>query len=508
MPPTSEPLDTASVGHRPASEDLSPRGWTEGPAAFLVGAAAVVALLFVEAWTRGLVLSQADHLFTTFPWVTWERASWERPGNLLLGDVPWAFYPFLVFARESLAAWQLPLWNPGIFQDTRSSPPTRASCSRRSRGWRSSSRHWYGLVPAAAAKRLFGGLGMFLFVRRLGLARPAALFAGVAFLLNPFVARLARAPAIGCRRLGPVVVVVGGLRDCDTWAARHGTLGGDGRRRSGRGSSRDLLQTPAPGGGVGSAGGVAEFTPTAGHRESRRRRPARRDAGGGAVVAVPQRPGEPIAGPARPRTDPFILPPQDSIAMLVPNFFGNPAHGLVLNAHSLGSKGANYCEMTVYAGLATATLVVVAAVVRWRDGRVRLLVAAGVVSALLAFRDGAPGVHQLASALPLFRLAALSRFGFLVTVSLGVLAAFGLDRILGGDRDRARAGRRRRPHGRRHRGCHHRCRLELVDCRAVHPPSRRHGPIARDWCLLATALAAACVERSSGSARGGGLAGR
>ena len=92
-----------------------------------------------------------------------------------------------MFARESLAAWHLPLWNPGIFtghpfigayQSAMFSPFT-----------------WlaliiplpYGLVPAAAAKLLFGGLGMFLFVRRLGLAWPAALFAGSAFLLNPFV---------------------------------------------------------------------------------------------------------------------------------------------------------------------------------------------------------------------------------------------------------------------------------------------------------------------------------
>ena len=344
----------------------------------------------------------------------------------------------------------------------------------------------------AAAKLLFGGLGMFLFVRRLGLARPAALFAGVAFLLNPFVVVWLEPPPSAAAVWAPWllwsverVTVTRGLRATALWAAMVGGALAAGHPET---SFKLLLL-------------VAVWGALAAWRSSRRLRAIANLAGGALLgvmlAAVQLLPFLEYAGESRSLAlrgrglNPFILPPQNLIAMLVPNFFGNPAHGLVLNAHSLGSKGANYCEMTVYAGLATVMLAVVAAVVRWRDGRVRLLVAAGVVSALLAY--GAPGVHQLASALPLFRLAALSRFGFLVTVSLGVLAAFGLDRILGGDRDRAPA---------RDVAAGRTAVVTAVAITgvvwswwiAVQSILRPGGiaPIARDWCLLATALAAAC----------------
>ena len=95
-------------------------------------------------------------------------------------------YPFLAFVRERLLDGHLPLWTASLnggqpflaaYQAAVFSPLT-----------------WTALlvplpqatVAIALLRLLVGGVGLFVFVRGLGLSRGAAFVAGTAYLLNPF----------------------------------------------------------------------------------------------------------------------------------------------------------------------------------------------------------------------------------------------------------------------------------------------------------------------------------
>ena len=121
-----------------------------------------------------------------YPWRAALPAAWDpRPGPPF-GDVPMLVYPFLAFVRERLLDGQLPLWTASLnggqpflaaYQAAVFSPLT-----------------WTALlvplphatVAIALLRLLVGGVGLFVFVRGLGLSRGAAFVAGTAYLLNPF----------------------------------------------------------------------------------------------------------------------------------------------------------------------------------------------------------------------------------------------------------------------------------------------------------------------------------
>ena len=165
-------------------EERAGSGW--GIAGFAIWAGALVGLLFVEAFTRGWVLGQPQMLEGYYPWRAALPAAWEpRPGPPL-GDVPMLVYPFLAFVRERLLDGHLPLWTASLnggqpflaaYQAAVFSPLT-----------------WTALlvplpqatVAIALLRLLVGGVGLFVFVRGLGLSRGAAFVAGTAYLLNPF----------------------------------------------------------------------------------------------------------------------------------------------------------------------------------------------------------------------------------------------------------------------------------------------------------------------------------
>jgi hypothetical protein len=134
---------------------------------------------------HGYVLGQADFLFDYLPWQSVRPAGW-RVRNPLMGDPPMAFYPFLFHARSEVLRGHFPLWSSAMgggqplfaaMQTAVLSPFTLFDY----------------ILPFPAsftldvAARLFvGGLGMSLFLRSLTVGRAAALFGGVAYLLNPF----------------------------------------------------------------------------------------------------------------------------------------------------------------------------------------------------------------------------------------------------------------------------------------------------------------------------------
>ena len=73
--------------------------------------AAVLVLLFWRALFTDRVLAPADIVFRTPFFADVAPAGFSRPANPLLYDQAYQFAPWRRFARESLLAGHLPLWN-------------------------------------------------------------------------------------------------------------------------------------------------------------------------------------------------------------------------------------------------------------------------------------------------------------------------------------------------------------------------------------------------------------
>ncbi len=388
--------------------------------------------LFGGALVRGHVLSQADILFDFFPWRAYEPEG-HRVGNPLLGDVPMQFYPFYVQAAKAVRSGELPLWSTTMFaghpflasfQTAVFSPFTVLA---------------YVLpLPAAtvwiaAARLLVGGIGMFVFVRSLGLRWAAAACAGVAFLLNPFTIVWLEHPHAAAAAWLPWLL----------WST-HRTIH-DGRWRS-----------------VAMLAGITGVALLAGHPETtlksvllsggygltmtfvhRRRRALGAlvigYAGGLLLSAIQVLPFLEYLFLSRALTDrsgfelnPYVVPLRTMVTAVVPNFYGNPAHGTALDV------GANFNERLVYAGVVVWLLAAVGVTAWWRDARVRFLAGAAIVAGAMMY--GAPGVHELASSLPVLNVTALSRFGLVVIATVATLAAFGMEALLAGRPGESSAG--------------------------------------------------------------------
>jgi hypothetical protein len=96
----------------------------------------------------------------------------------------------------------------------------------------------------------------------------------------------------------------------------------------------------------------------------------------------------------------------------------------------------------LFPGFAAMALAAVAVIrgIAWRDPRARMCLAFGLGGVLLSFGTGLPGYEWLYRAVPLLQaVRAVSRFGYLGTMAIGFLAAFGLADL------RARLAPGRRP---------------------------------------------------------------
>ena len=419
---------------------------------WVVAAVAAVTLssaaaLTPEAWLHGWTLSQAHLLFGFLPWSAVAPAALP-PRNPLLGDAAFQGYPWLSVTCESFARGELPLWNPfnfaghpflasflpGVF-----SPFTALACL--------APLPW-SVVVAAAARLVASGTGMYLWTRALGVSVPAALFATVAGCLNPFmlvwledasgsvaaaapwllwaVTRAAEAPnrhSIALVALTSAFVLVAGQPETAfkvaVFAAPFALL------RAWTGSSpRHALAALATGCVLGLLLAAVQLVPFVEY------------AGESRVLA--ERVGRDVNTSFTARSA--------FVTGLVPDFFGHPASHTVTISNRYGEP-TNYVEQTFFAGTSTWILAVIGVASGWR--RTRALIVPGVLGLLLKF--GAPGLLLLASALPLFRVTPLGRFGLLVILAAIPLAALGIDTVLGahagptmsGSAD-GRAGRQRR----------------------------------------------------------------
>jgi hypothetical protein len=153
---------------------------------FLAVAGAVVLVLFGHPLMTGRAYSQADILFTEYPWAAHRPTGFDGPQNPLLGDVPMLMYPSLSFARDRVRAGRLPSWNPHMFggqpfigatQTAVFSPLTAIAYVVPLPG---------ALTWIYMARLMVGGLGMFALLGALGLGSGARTFGALAWLLTPF----------------------------------------------------------------------------------------------------------------------------------------------------------------------------------------------------------------------------------------------------------------------------------------------------------------------------------
>jgi len=157
----------------------------------VLGAAAVLAavltLLFWRALFQDQVLAPTDSIFKTAFFADLAPAGFSRPSNPLLFDQVYQFAPWRRFARESLLAGHLPLWNPYSLSGT----PFIAT---------QQSAVFYPinlLLLAVPFERTFvwsailrlwtAGMLTFLLARRLGLSPLPGLISALAFMLSGFL---------------------------------------------------------------------------------------------------------------------------------------------------------------------------------------------------------------------------------------------------------------------------------------------------------------------------------
>jgi O-antigen/teichoic acid export membrane protein len=144
-------------------------------------------LLFWPVTVGPGTLLPADNLFAFEPWASYRaQLGVGQPQNQLLSDLVLENYVWKKFIRESLAAGDLPLWNPYIL----SGQPFLANGQHsalypfsflfyflplsKAYGWFTVSQLW------------LAGLGMYVFVRTLRAGRLGALAAGITYSLSAF----------------------------------------------------------------------------------------------------------------------------------------------------------------------------------------------------------------------------------------------------------------------------------------------------------------------------------
>ena len=399
---------------------------------FVVVACALLAAFFIDA-ASGRVLSQADILLRWSPWadsapVGPVASNGLRPGNPMLGDIPLFVLPSLQLTRDSLRALRFPLWNPGMY----GGQPFLASYQT---GLLSPFVLLSVLLPPvdallahAVVRLLIGGIGMFLFLRGLGLATPAVWFGALTFLFNPFaVVWLEHPPsAVSCwlpwllwsidrnRQDGGLGHVAGlaaltaltllaghpetafkVLLLTGAYAVAVCLVGTDARRL--RADVTWLVARLLPAVVLGAAIAAAQIAPFLEYM-------------GESGIAAMRRTFA---------VSPMVISPPTAVAAFVPDVFGNPSRGPALT---------NYLEQQAYPGNVAWILAAVSiGVLARRQWRVGFLAGIAVLAAALMY--GVPGISHLFALIPMAGLAAPSRFGLIVITAVGVLGALGVDAL-------------------------------------------------------------------------------
>lgn len=397
---------------------------------FCALASGLLAFLFRDAWLHGHVLGQADFLFDYLPWQSYRPAGW-RVRNPLMGDPPMVFYPFLFHARAEILRGHFPLWSSsigggqpffGAMQTAVLSPFTLFDYVL----------PFPASFTADVAARLFaGGLGMYLFLRRLPVCRGAAVFGGIAYLLNPFSIVWLEHPLSAVAAWLPWLLLT--VDACVTRSDRQSAallalitalMLFTGHPETALkvlllAGSYAVYRGWVHGTAIRSITLVALAMLIGALLASVQLLPFLEYARGSRILAIRGAAGTPL----------FTSSAVSFVTAFVPDFYGTPLHrNFVI--------GGNYCEQQIYSSLVAWVLAAIALTHRQHRGRAIFFLSAGALAALIMY--GTPVAWAATFLIPPLRVAALSRFGLIAIAGVAIAGAIGLDALLGDDGSRSR----------------------------------------------------------------------
>jgi len=358
-----------------------------------------------------------------------------RPGpgatNNLLGDVPCFFLPMLDLVRDLWRDGTLPLWNPYIMSGVPLLGHAQAGPLSPLNLPIFALPFSVGLTLTVGLKLWLGGMGTYLYARRMGLGAWPGLLAGTAYALCafqiawlnhahtnvtalfPFLILAVEAVVVsGSRRatvglvLASGALLLGGHPELEMLTMASAALYALVRLVERRSSApplprMGLLALGALGGGLLAAGAIAPFLDAlSGSSEA-----SDRGAGG-------------------------LNPARALAALPFPDFWGNPT--------GVETPGpSNWNERAFYVG--TLPLVLAGlALARWREARALAAIAVCALVALLASSD-AGTLGDVLKGVPPFSFTVLARWTVVASFGLAMLAGAGLHAIQARDVTRRQA---------------------------------------------------------------------
>ncbi len=377
-------------------------------------------LVFGRALWPGRVLSPADILFSFHPWRA--LAPEAVPQNPLLSDQAFQFHPWLVYAAGEVWNGRFPLWNPHAYAGA----PLLAN-AQSALLFPYAALAYVLPVPtalglAAILKTATAGLSMYWLLRVLALQPLSALAGAVAFMFNGFLIVWLGWPLSNVGIWLPLLVGLterlrqtGALRYIGWLAVAVGVqfLGGHPEtsfhvlvitgcyalyRAPGPAWRRFLIQFSVAGilGGLLAAVQLLPFLEYLSHSS-----------------VLFYRGSDPHV---------FALPLRAVIALLIPNYFGNPASGNFWGP-------SNYNELSASAGVLPWILAPCALLGGWARSETKFFLGLGLLSGAVIYNTP-PLLSQALSTLPGFSLAANHRLLLALAFSLAALSAIGMETIL------------------------------------------------------------------------------
>ena len=391
---------------------------------FAIVAIGLVGWLMRDAWLHGWVLGQTDLLFDLTPWQPYRPPGW-RVRMPLLSDAAVVIYPFLHFARESILSGDFPIWSSfmgggrpffAAYQSAVLSPFTAADYVLP---------FPWGFAVDTSLRLVVGGTGMYAVLRRWQLAKGAAAFGGVAYLLNPFSVVWLEHPLSAVAAWLPWLLLA--VDRCVETA-------------DARGVAYVAMATAAAllGGHPETAFNAALLAAAYGCVRSLRspnaiRRLAFVAAGialGTAAVAIQVLPFLEYAAQSRALSTrgaeaaaPLSTPPRAFAAALVPDFYGHPLR------HRFVLEGTNYAAQEAYPGVMVWLCAPLALAHRRLRAHALLALSAAAIAYLIMY--GTPVADVARWVVPPLRVAVPWSFACVPVAALAIAAAIGLDAAFG-----------------------------------------------------------------------------
>jgi len=169
--------------------------------------AALIAWLFSDALFSSKVLGAQDVLLLQTPFAESHIASVPRASNQDLSDAIYQMEPDMLFARDAVRHFQLPIWSPWIGAGEPQLAMEQHAIFYPINLIAVVFPFWQSLEWLAALKLLAAGLGTLLFLRRLGLRPLAGLLGAISFTFCSFLVDWLEHPLVNAWALMPLMFV-------------------------------------------------------------------------------------------------------------------------------------------------------------------------------------------------------------------------------------------------------------------------------------------------------------